>query len=257
MTKPIAKNASPVFHIRGHQLRSVTVSKLLTLLGFPDYDLQQEALNHQLPGYRVENSETGDPLILNRQTENTEGLAKNDLGSVIRRVELALGLYVEGYKHLDQIPRAADYLNTFQSLRVDALGLLVRLVGLGGYYRDQFEIKGENIHSIEQSLASLVGVCEAVQNDMKGQKSKGAPVNRALIVTIKELLKIFRASAVLLTKGNEIEFVKLALVDAKILKPLPANKDKPSDQQEIDFTKKVARYISQADKSIVPMPKRF
>lgn len=257
MPQPIPKRASPIFHTRGHHLESNTVSHLLTLLGYPDYDLRQEALDHQKPGFQVDKAEPGAPLILKRQPPNSERIAKNDLGAVIRSIELALGLYVHGSIHLDEIPRAADYCNNFEPLRTDAFELLGKLSGLGGYYREQFEIKGENIYSIEQSLVSLIGVCETVINDMKGQSSKGARVNRALIVTIKELLRIFRSNACASAKNNEINFVKFALVKAKILKPLPANKDIPVDQREIDFTKKVARHINQADKSTVPSPSTF
>lgn len=257
MPKPIPKNASPVFHVRGHHLDSEAVDHLLTLLGYPNYDLRQEALDNQLPGFQVEKAEPGAPLILKRQKISSGTVKKMDLGAVIYSIELALGLYVYGSTHIDEIPRAADYCNIFESLRTDAVDLLAGLSNLGGYYRDQFEIKGESIYSIEQSLASLIGVCEAVKNDMTGKSSKGSRINRALILTIKELLRIFRANAILSAKDNKINFLKFALVEAKIVKPLPANKDTPSEQRDIDFTKKVARYIYQADKSTDPMPNRF
>lgn len=257
MTKPIPKNASPVFHARGHHLDSKAVDHLLTLLGYPNYDLRQEALDNQLPGFQVEKAEPGAPLILKRQKISAGTAKKMDLGAVIYSIELALGFYVYGSTHLDEIPRAADYCNIFESLRVDAVDLLAVLCGLGGYYREQFEIQGKSVYSIEHSLISLIGVCEAVKKDMKGRSSKGSRVNRALILVIKKLLQIFRSTALSRTKGNEIKFVKFALVEAKIVKPLPANKDVPVDQRDIDFTKKVARYINQADKNTDPMPSRF
>jgi hypothetical protein len=257
MPKPIPKRASPTFTIRGNSLKSETVNHLLTLLGYPDYDLRQEALEHQLPGFQVDTADPGAPLILKRQPPNLEGVAKKDLGAVVRSIELAIGLYVDGSIHLDEIPRAADYSRIFKSLQDDALKLLIGLTGLGGYYRDQFALKNVEIHNIELAMRSLIDVCTAVQKDMKGQSSKGAPVNRALIVTIKELLKIFRSNACASAKRNEVNFVKFALVEAKILKPLPANKDNPAEQREIDFTKKVARHINQADKSTVSTPRRI
>ncbi len=257
MPQPIPKRASPTFTIRGHALKSETVNHLLSLLGYPDYDLRQEALDHQLPGFQVEKAEPEAPLILKRQSSSSEGAAKKDLGAVIRSIELALGIYVEGSIHLDEIPRAADYRVIFKSLQGDAIKLLGSLGSLGGYYRDQFALKGAEIHDIELAIASLVDVCTAVQNDMKGQSSKGARVNRALIVTIKKLLRIFRSNASASAKSNEIEFVKLALVDARIEKPLPATPNAPLEQLDIDFTRKVARYIRQADKSTDPMPRQY
>jgi hypothetical protein len=195
MPKPIPKNASPIFHVRGHSLGSQSVARLLDLLGYENYDLRQEALDHQLPEFQVEKAESGAPLVLKRQPSSSEGAAKKDLGAVILSIELALGLYVEGSKHLDEIPRAADYDLIFSSLQVDANKLLGGIAGLGGYYRDQFALKGADIHKIEMAIASIVDVCTAVQNDMKGQSSKGTRANRALMITIKELLRIFRSNA--------------------------------------------------------------
>ena len=266
MPKPKPKGASPVFHSRPHHLKPETVTKLLSCLGYPNYDLHQEALDHQMPGWQVKKSEVGAPLILEPKPLKTTDEQPKDLGAVIRGIELALGLYVSSAKHLDEIPRPADYKNAFTPLKQQSVTLLSGLCGLGGYYRDLFAFKGEDIYALEKSLISLIGVCEAVQKDMEGKTSKGAKIDRAFGVSISLLLRLYREHAKSANKSDEAEFVKTALLDARILKPLPEkstgigkNKKIEITEEErlIDFDKKIKRFIRQADKTPVEPPQHF
>ena len=155
-----------------------------------------------------------------------------DPGKIILTIETALGGYLGGYPHLDDIPRPADYVATFKPLYRDVNKLINTLCQLHGYYKKQLELKGVVSHKIAQELASLLDAANAVVKDFENHPSKGARKENALIATVRQLRSIFRDHYAgprdsRRTQGavkyladwekRELEFVKVALRDANIV----------------------------------------
>jgi hypothetical protein len=156
----------------------------------------------------------------------------NDDALAILDTETALGNYTEGAADLDGIPRPADYVAEFKWLETKATELLVSTRNLSGYFRDQFQLKGQDLTTIEVALAALKKVSESVIADMDGEGSLGAPPNMARRITHRELRDVFEkyyrgpiteavtAGAIKTPSEQdrrECEFVMTALLDAKII----------------------------------------
>jgi hypothetical protein len=233
MPRPKPKTASPTFLAYPHTLSDGAREKLLDLLGYPGFDLRQEAIDRQMPGHRVRRSEPGAPLLLVKDPD-ADKRPRTDLGMAILKIEGALGLFVDGAQHLDNIPRPADYVATFKRLRTKAADLLNDVTGTSGYFQDQFQLKGADLHAIETALAVMLDTSNKVLREFEGKSSKGARKNNALCEVIRRLRKVFRDNysgprtgrvkrGAFQFKGEEerreLEFVKTALVDARIIMP--------------------------------------
>ena len=112
----------------------------------------------------------------------------------------------------------------------------------------------------------MLGVCEAVQNDMKGKTSKGTTIERARTVTITQLLSLYREHAKAPNISGEADFVKTALMETKKIVPHAVQfkvfngkkvVDIPEQQRLIEFDKEIKRLIRHADKAKIEMPRRF
>lgn len=186
MPRPKPKQTSPNFTVRAHSLTDAQQAKLLELLGYDAASL--EAAEH--PGYRVLKREPGAPLVVEKVSE-PKLPAKNPY-EAIRSIEISLGLYVDGAEHLDNIPRPADYREAFSSVEREASRLLNTIAGWTEYYREQFAARGADVHEIEQALARLLEVANAVVREMKQKSSKGARRQAALKEVIRLLRLTFR-----------------------------------------------------------------
>ena len=172
--------ASPHFLSRGHSLSNATRAEIIDLLGYGKLDLMQDTVNRQLPGTKVLKREPGGPIELIDAPTTQDAAHEPDVGKIILAVEFTLGIYIDGEHHLDHIPRSSHYVAAFKPAEKEALKLLKRLEGWTDYFREQFVLRGANIHSIERALASLVKVSAAVIKDCEKASSKGAPRNTAL-----------------------------------------------------------------------------
>lgn len=214
-----------------HTLTDGARDKLLDLLGFPGFDLRQEAIDHQMLGYKFVRKDPGAPMIL-AKVSSAAKRPKTNLGTALLHVESALGLFVHGAHHLDNIPRPADYVATFKRLRTKAANLLNDVAGTSGFFRDQFQLKGADLHAIERSLAVIADTSNKVLKEFEGKSSKGARKNTALCEVVRRLRKVFRDNYAEPITGRkthggfqfagaeekrELEFVKTALLDARII----------------------------------------
>jgi hypothetical protein len=186
MPKRKPSQASSNFFAHAHLLSEQDRTALLVFLRY-DQAVLRDA---EYPGYRKLDSPPGAPLLLQKNPDYIE-LAK-DPYQAVRDVELALGLYLEGAQHIDNVPRPADYRDTFRPIGRIALELLSAVTNLTDYYREQIALNGQDIHAIERALAGLGGASAAIVNNMAGKSSKGAPKNAALYEVIRRLRRTFR-----------------------------------------------------------------
>lgn len=232
MTKPKQKKAEPVFLAHSFSLRDEAKSKLIELLGFSDVDPLDDSVRRQLPGKKIVRRKPGAPLILGHDPDGTADETGPDVGMAILKIEAALGLYVYGAVHIDEIPRATDYVNAFKPIGKRAAELLNMLHGLGGYFSDQFTVKRADQDAIEAALMELLQVANSVVKDFEALPSKGAKKNNALAEVVRRLRRIFRdyyqgpvdgrrKSGAFQYRAEkekrELDFVKTALLDARII----------------------------------------
>lgn len=150
----------------------------------------------------------------------------------IGQIQLALGTFLDGREHLDNIPRAADYVSEFKKVRRDADKVRTTVAGWTDYYRDQFAIREVDIHLIENALKQLIDTASCVISDFEGQSSRGAPSKLALGETVGRLHLVFKrfyqgpetprtSRGAVVAKSDveerELEFIKVALRDANIV----------------------------------------
>ncbi|MGH8627512.1 MAG: hypothetical protein ACREYC_20325 [Gammaproteobacteria bacterium] len=221
MPRPKPSKALPSFYSRGHKLSDRARNKLIELLGYGKVDLFEESVRHQLPGMKILERKPGAPLRLTRDPNPQAPAPGKDVGKIILDIETALGIYVDGYQHLDDVPRPADYVAIFEPIYRDATKLLNTVGQLHGYYSEQLRLKGVIPHKIAQELASLVDAANAVVKDFENRSSKRAPKKNALTATIRKLRCIFRDHY----EGPrddrrrrgawELEFVEVALGDLR------------------------------------------
>jgi hypothetical protein len=189
MTKPKPKTAEPTFIVHAHQLSDRAKQKLVELIA-------------------------------------------SDNNQAIRKVEMALGLGIDGMRHLDEVPRPADYIAAFKPLGKKALELCDALRELSGHYTKYFTERNVKQDAIEAALLELHAVANNVIKEFQGKPSKGARKNNALAEVIRRLRRIFRRyyggpvdkrrkSGALSYRSDaekhEIEFVKIALNDARLI----------------------------------------
>ena len=236
---------------RPHPLTDTGKARLLVLLGYGGAGLLSDAVKRQHPGYAIQKYEPGAPLLL-RPTDKLEEPLETDVAKVLRVVETVSGLYVHSKQHFDEIPRPADYIATFNPLKIHALALLKKLGDLDYYFLDQFALHDENYYEIQAALANLLTVCNAVNADMSGQSSKGPKRESALLYVIAQLGGIYEKHRKPSSASDPFEFIKAVILDSKILTIKPATSDLPEEQQIIDFDKKLKRYLRDATKNPGP-----
>jgi hypothetical protein len=152
--------------------------------------------------------------------------------AALRKVEAALGLAIDGAKHLDHTPRPADYVAEFERVRRDAFELFERLGEWTEYFCDAAQLHGCDIDDVLRTLASLVDAGTAVMKEHSGRSSRGAPKKTALMEAIRQLRCIFRDYYGGLREGRkrrgafvfaaeqerrEFEFVNAALLDVNVV----------------------------------------
>lgn len=186
MPKRKPSKASSSFFVHAHTLSDASKSELLRLLAYDESTLRDA----EYPGYRKLASELGAALRLQKNPDYVA--LEKDPFQAIRDVELALGLYVDGGPHIDNVPRPADYRDTFRPIGRSAFSLMNAVTELSNYYREQFSSRGKDVHKIESSLKELVDVCAAVTREFGDKPSKGAPKQAALCEVIRRLRSIFR-----------------------------------------------------------------
>jgi hypothetical protein len=233
MPRAKPSNASPVFTAYPHTLSDAAKVKLLELLGYGGLDLLEESVQHQFPDAKIVAREPGAPLVLARNSNSQSDAKPTNVGKAILDVERALGLYIDGAKHLDNIPRPIDYVRAVRPVRKKAYELFNEMVALSQYYSDQLKLKGVDVDSLELVLASLVDAAGKVVNEFESMPSQGARKNTALTEVIQRLRGIFRDNyrgpiTERKTRGafqwkatqetQELLFVKTALLDARIIK---------------------------------------
>ena len=186
MPRPKPKRVSPSFFTHPKSLDNDTRNCLLAILGF-----SRETLNAaEIPGYRVLRRTPGAPLLVQKVADYVP--LPKDPYQAMRLVELALALGAEGAEHLDNIPRPADYREEFDRLRRAVIPVVQLVTNWSTYYRDQFTVRGHDIHAIEQALAKLFDVSVEVIRETKGKSSKGARKQTALTHAIQQLRHTFR-----------------------------------------------------------------
>ena len=227
MPRAKSKQALSIFMVRGHPLTDSEKYRLLELLGY-DAGTVKAA---ETPGYRVLKRKTGAPLLV-KKIPASEAPAQNPFDAILH-VENALGLGIEGAAHLDSIPRPADYRQEFDRARRAAIPLIKIVTGWSDYYRDQFTIRGHDIHKIEQALRILFDVSIDVTREMAGKSSKGARKQTALTEVIRRLRHTFSDyyqgkrtkrkrhgafQSLAQWKKDELAFVDTALLDARLVR---------------------------------------
>jgi hypothetical protein len=194
MRAPKKITASPNFMTRGHPLKPEVRDKLVEYLGFGKVDFLAESLAHQMPGMKALPTGEGAPLQLVPNKRSKVTRPKTDVGLVVLKIEVILGIYVDGASHLDNIPRPSDYVAAFTSVRDDAVKLIQAITNWTEYFRDQFSLKGANVHEIERALGQLFDVSNTVISEMSALPSKGAKKNNALAEVVRGLRNIFHAN---------------------------------------------------------------
>ena len=232
MPKAKPNKSSPIFMTTGHPLSEGARKELIEILGFGRVDLLAESFSHQFPGMKALRKEPDAPLLLIRDKYPNRAISKTDFGKILGNIEVALGLYVDGAEHIDNIPRPSDYVNTFEIIRKRAIPLLQSVSGMSAYFRGQVDSEGGNIHEIEQAIGSLFDISGKIIKKFEGAQSKGAKKNTALTQVILRLRRIFRAnyhgprpgrsrqgaiSYRSVEEKQELDFVKTALLDARII----------------------------------------
>lgn len=228
MPRPKPKRAEPTFVVHSHQLSAKAKSNLLKLLGHDGYDLLQESVDHQLPGMEITERELAAPLRLKRSAKPISTKPQLNLGKAIMGIEAALGLYVNGAVHIDEIPRPADYVSAFKPIEKQTAKLLNMVDGLGGYFSNQFAVKGVDQYSIQAKLIELQTFASNVVGDFNKLSSKGAKKNDALAEVVRRLRTVFRnyyrgqttgrkKSGAIVNRGVEekleLDFVQTAFLD--------------------------------------------
>lgn len=233
MTKPKPKRAQPVFLTHSHSLSDDSKLKLKELLGFGDVDFLTDSVRRQYPGMMIVQREPGAPLLLAPDPNGAVGPAVKNIGKAILDVEAALGLYVNGAHHFDEIPRPTDYVKAFKPIEKKAIELYNLVCELGGYESNQFVLEGADQDSIEAALLELYRVAGSVIKAFDGLSSKGAKKDNARAAVVRRLRQIFHDYSQEPIIGSiqktpfkcreeaeqrELEFVKIAMEDAKIPK---------------------------------------
>jgi hypothetical protein len=159
--------------------------------------------------------------------------------SAFRKVEAALGRYDGLVENLENAPRAIEYREIFSAVRNDAARLANDIANLGGYFRDALTAEGLDIHAAEISLASLHTAASAAVARHSEKESRGRSKQQALRHVVACLLSVFEEyrprggeddqrtisgnqSNLSERDNEELEFVRRALKDAKILHPKTA-----------------------------------
>ena len=226
--------------LRGHRLSDAAATKLVELMGLGDVNPLDEAIQAQFPGAQVVERKPGAPIRFIQQPETNPTTQDQvwksiptDAGKILRDVEIAIGVSLDGAKHIDNTPRPAHYVMAFERVGRDALALSCVLADWTEFFRDQVKLKGGDIQVIEAALAALVDVSSAVIREFKERSSKGARKNTALCETIKRLRYLFRRHYQGPRRGRsqrgaiqhlaeqesrELQFVETALLDSRVIR---------------------------------------
>lgn len=171
------------------------------------------------------------PLSDSAKQELKVLIASDDYQPILD-VEIVLGFGIDGARHLDEIPRPADYVAAFKPLEKKALDLFDALCELSGYYTEQFTKRNANQDAIEAALLELHKVANGVIKEFQGKPSQGARKSNALTEVIRRLRRIFRMyyggpvdkrrksgafSYRTEAEKHELEFVWVALRDARLI----------------------------------------
>lgn len=218
MGRPRTKKAEPVFTFYAASLTTQQRKRLAELLGYPDFNAEQDTLARQL-------NARGGKKARNRTP---------DISLAILDVEQILGLCIAGADHVDSAPRASDYVATAKRLKKSCYSLYEQICGLSGYYIDALRQAGANAEELERNLLLAVDAATDVIGKFEGMSSKGARGESVFRLAIAELREIFRKFSSFKSTSRpkkgafeslspyeraELEFVSFALAAGKIRPP--------------------------------------
>jgi hypothetical protein len=201
MPRAKPNKASPHFVSHGHPLSDAAKAKLINLLDYGESNAKTSA-------------------------------QKTGLGRMILDVEQALGIYVDGAQHIDNIPRPTHYVSAFRPIEREARKLSERLFEMTYYFSDQLSTRNVEPNNIAADLLTLAEVSKTVIGTFKGKPSMGSPRNTALCEVIRRLRHIFRNKYQGPRTGRarngafqfraeeekqELAFVETALRDARVI----------------------------------------
>lgn len=235
---------------RSHALSPTAKVRVLDLLGYSESDRLNDGVDSQ--AHSSLNAKEGSAEIETSPSEKTLGrsfAAHTD--QAIHQIEMAVGIYVHSRQHLDELPRPADYLATFNLLRSDTLVLLQKLGRLDYCYLDLFALNGANYYEIQTKLFELFIVCNSVNAGLKGKSSKGPKKELAKLYVLSRLQEIYQKYRRSNAFTSHFDFVKAVMLDSKIMTMPPATPDKPAEQREIDFDKELKRLLLRTTKTPV------
>lgn len=194
-------DAEPTFTAHSHVLSGVAKERLKELLGVSPGDSPQQCMAQE---------------------------------SAIANVANWLGFYPEAIKHVDRAPIPSDYVAKFEPMHESARELLESVAIISGYYIEALKEHGVDLNETELAIAKLASAAHHIAEKYRAMPNpKGARRNTALKRTILELRIAFRGAyrGPVATRGRrgafeslspqekaESEFVKVALIDAKIIK---------------------------------------
>ncbi len=191
----------------------------------------------------------------------------------LREIERWLGFYQGAVQAHAKVPKPADYRAILSPIQTLASGMVNKLGGLHPWMRDALEVRGVNVTSLEEALTKLRVAASSTIDVVGSGESRGKPKDIAARVVIGKLRRVFvqyyargdssRRTTVLkpLTsgaakplsepEGEEVDFLKEALKDAKIPYPRAIRRlfDEPdaalpSERQEV--IEKIARKVRRA-----------
>jgi hypothetical protein len=202
-------------------------------------DTATESLQAQIPGAQIIERKPGAPIKfvivpeVNAATgEQVERSVPTDIGKILRSIEIASAIAIDGAQHLDKTPRPADYVAAFRPVGKRAMELHDEIASWTKFFSDQFSFRGIDISDVEAALATLVDVSASVVREFKALPSRGAPKNTALCHSIQSLRQLFRTHYRGPRTGRrrrgsfqhpgpeetrELAFVETALLDARVI----------------------------------------
>lgn len=140
---------------------------------------------------------------------------------VLAEVEKLLGAYGPNVENIERQPATSLYATEFTRLARKSLELANDLLTLGGYFKQAAKQAGVDTDGLADQLANFHEVAAAIARRRGGRAKAGPRGNVMLRTTIQVLRTLFslHERGMKGRKRREEEFVRAALVDARIVKP--------------------------------------
>ncbi len=149
-------------------------------------------------------------------------------------VEYILGEYPAFTDNVDNAPRPADYHRALKGIARDAFLLVNQICNAGGYVRDALKAAELDVHATETAIANLSDAARVAADGYAKQESRGRTPRAALTRVVAGLCEWYAAqskvqkqrrnafgnqAALSEWESNRLEFVQIAIQDAKIPHP--------------------------------------